>query len=73
MKAGQSTKRLTWIRQTWTPALEYQTADGRFNIIWDPAGEKEGEPGGWYLSDNGEHVGIYRLLADARAAAEALR
>lgn len=70
MRKVEELTKLRWHRNTDTPAREYDSADGRFNIIWDPAGPKEGEPGGWYLRDGSEWVGIYRLLSEAKAAAQ---
>lgn len=61
-------KALRWQRDTSTPARVY-AAEG-FEIIWDPAGPVEGEPGGWYLRKGSTRLGVFRTLAGAKARAE---
>lgn len=41
-----SRTKLAWIRNTETLARVYESRDRRFEILWDPAGTKKGEPGG---------------------------
>jgi hypothetical protein len=60
---------VTWRRNTDTPARMYESTDGRFTIIWDPAGRTEGEAGGWCLLRESEHLGTYPLLRAAKEAA----
>jgi hypothetical protein len=53
------------------PARAYVAVAGDFEIIYDPAGPVEGEPGGWYVWKGGAQLGMRFKLADAKALAEA--
>lgn len=52
------------------PGRFYRSTDGRYEIRWDPAGRTEDEQGGWYLSLNEQHLGIFPTLSAAKQAAE---
>lgn len=69
--SAQSVARLRWRKRDETPAREYEAGD--YEIRWDPAGQTEGEPGGWYLWDGFKLLGIHGTLREAKAAAEADR
>jgi hypothetical protein len=50
------------------PARVYDSDDGRYEIVWDPAGERPGEPGGWWLREGGRLLGIFPTLKAAKGA-----
>lgn len=69
---------LRWCRDhSYDPARVYvcpfgDGSQGPFDIIWDPAGRTEDEPGGWWLESDCRLLGIYPTLQKAKAAAQAI-
>jgi hypothetical protein len=57
--------RIRW-RRVEGEARVYVSTDEGYEIIWDPAGERVGEPGGWYLWEGGLLHGIWPTLRDAK-------
>lgn len=51
------------------PARVYTSTDGRFEILWDPAGRTEDEDGGWWLSEGDRFLGIFKTLKVAKERA----
>lgn len=61
--------RLRW-RRVLGPARVYESDSARYEIIWDPVGEREGEPGGWYVWEGGLLLGVQPILKAAKEVAE---
>jgi hypothetical protein len=75
MQPGGSNTRLRWRgSDEHLPAIVY-LSEG-FEILWDPAGLTEGEPGGWYVYRGEQHkqlLDIAPTLTAAKAVAEKAR
>jgi hypothetical protein len=60
---------LRWSRDLTTPAIVWRSDYGLYEIVWDPAGKVEGEPGGWWLWRAQDQLGIFSTQREAKLAA----
>jgi hypothetical protein len=64
-----NTHHTQWQHDHSSPARVWQK--GTYEIVWDPAGETPGAPGGYYLWDAHTKVGIFPSLDEAKRVADA--